>query len=212
MTEDEIWRVVHERRLSVADLLDDLGPEEWDRPTLCAEWRVRDVAAHLTQQQLTVRDELKMLALWRGSVENMTRDAARRKARSASPAQLVAELRETAASRRHTVGVTQLECLIDLLVHEQDIALPLGRRREMPAAAAAIAATRVLTMRFPPPLPSVRGMAGVRLVATDVAWTHGDGPVVEGPMAALLLVCAGRTVALPELSGPGADRLRGNRS
>lgn len=27
-------------------LLDELSPEDWDRPTLCAEWTVRDMVAH----------------------------------------------------------------------------------------------------------------------------------------------------------------------
>ena len=31
-------------------------------------------------------------------------------------------------SRRHNVGVTPYETLIDIVVHGQDIAVPLGRR------------------------------------------------------------------------------------
>ena len=36
MTEDEIWQVIHARRLAVAALLDELTPDEWGRPSLCA--------------------------------------------------------------------------------------------------------------------------------------------------------------------------------
>lgn len=211
MTGDEVWRVIHARRASVIELLDDLAADEWGRPSLCAGWTVHDVAAHLTQQQMTLRDVLAMPRHWKGSMDRTIGDAARRKAAAASPAQIVAELRATAATRRHNLGVTSLETLIDLLVHEQDIALPLGRDRDMPPEVAAVAATRVLTMRFPPPLPSVRRMAGLRLTATDADWTHGAGPEVRGPMAALLLVCAGRTVATSRLDGPGAAMLRGTR-
>ncbi|WP_433365336.1 maleylpyruvate isomerase family mycothiol-dependent enzyme [Actinoplanes sp. CA-142083] len=197
MTEDEIWQVIHARRLSVAGLLDELAPADWARPSLCAGWTVRDVAAHLTLQQMTVRDELAMLLRWRGGgMDRLTADAARRKALS-EPARLTAEIRETAAARRHNAGVTPLETLADLLIHEQDIAVPLGLRREMPPSAAAVVATRLLTMRFPPPLPSVRRVKGRRLVATDVAWTHGDGPPLEGPIATLLLTIAGRVSTRP---------------
>jgi hypothetical protein len=65
----------------------------------------------------------------------------------------------------------------------------------------------VLSMRWPPPLPSVRKLAGFRLSATDTQWSAGDGPEVRGPIAALLLVCTGRAVALPQLSGDGAADL-----
>ena len=46
-------------------------------------------------------------------------------------------------------------------------------------------------------------MRGLRLVATDHAWSVGEGRLVEGPMAALLLLITGRAAALPLLSGPG---------
>jgi uncharacterized protein (TIGR03083 family) len=100
-----------------------------------------------------------------------------------------------------------LETLTDILVHGQDIAIPLGRRHEMPPQAAATATSRVLSMRWPPPLPASRKVAGFRLIATDTSWSAGQGPVVRGPIGALLLVCAGRHVALPQLSGEGADDL-----
>ena len=34
-------------RADLADLLATLTPEQWDAPTLCTEWRVRDVVAHV---------------------------------------------------------------------------------------------------------------------------------------------------------------------
>src|ERR1700751_4872503 len=33
-------------REDFAALLDELSPEQWESPTLCAGWRVRDVVAH----------------------------------------------------------------------------------------------------------------------------------------------------------------------
>jgi hypothetical protein len=62
-------------------------------------------------------------------------------------------------------------------------------------------------MRWPPPLPAARKMAGFRLTATDTPWSFGEGPQVNGPMGALLPVCAGRLAALPQLSGEGAADL-----
>ena len=50
-----------------------------------------------------------------------------------------------------------------------------------------------------------RKLSGFRFAATDCAWSAGDGELVEGPIAAILLLLTGRDAALPQLSGPGAD-------
>lgn len=66
-------------------------------------------------------------------------------------------------------------------------------------------------------VPAVQGGAGwtsgLRLTATDVEWTVGDGAEVRGPIQVLLLLLTGRTgAALPELIGPGVQRLAGERA
>jgi uncharacterized protein (TIGR03083 family) len=203
----QVWQVINQQRTKVADLLEDLSDDEWRQPSLCAGWTIRDVAAHLTLQQLGLTDVIAMMARWRGSMDRTIQDAARRRATALSTGQIIAEIRGTVGSRRHNLGVTHLETLIDILVHGHDIAIPLGRRHDMPAAAAAVAASRVLSMRWPPPLPATRKVNGFRLVATDTPWSSGVGPEVHAPMAALLLVCTGRLAALPQLSGDGAADL-----
>lgn len=45
---DESWQVVVDHRLALAELLAGLSEADWERPSLCAGWRVRDVAAHVT--------------------------------------------------------------------------------------------------------------------------------------------------------------------
>jgi len=101
--------------------------------------------------------------------------------------------------------VTHLEPLIDILVHGQDIAIPLARPRPVPAPAAATAATRVWSMRWP--FAAQRKLRGLRLVATDHPWSAGQGRLVEGPMAAILLLVTGRRAALLQLSGPGVAEI-----
>lgn len=207
MNKNQVWQAIDAQRLRVADLLEQLSEDEWRRPSLCAGWTVRDVAAHLTLQQLGVRDVPAIMRQWRGNMDRTNQHVARVRAAAISTGQIVAEIRGMVGSRRHNLGVTYLETLIDILVHGQDIALPLGRRLDMPPRAAATAATRVLSMRWPPPLPGARKMAGFRLIATDTTWFAGDGPPVYGPIAAILLVCAGRLAALPQLSGAGVADL-----
>jgi uncharacterized protein (TIGR03083 family) len=138
----------------------------------------------------------------------MVCDTARRHA-AVPPARLVAELRAMAGSRRRAPGVSHLEPMLDVLVHGQDIALPLGLPRAMPVAAAAAAATRVWTMGWPMSraFRARTRLRGLQLTATDVGWRAGEGRRVEGPIQAVLLLLTGRTAALDRLSGPGLDRL-----
>lgn len=207
MNRDQIWQAIDAQRTSLTDLLEHLSDDEWLQPSLCAGWTVRDVAAHLTLQQVGPGGALGMMFRWQGSLDNTIQHLARLSAAALTTRQIIAGIRGMIGSRRHTFGVTYLETLTDILVHSQDIALPLGRRLGMPPEAAAVAASRVLSMRWPPPIPSARKMAGVRLSATDTSWSAGDGPEVRAPMAALLLVCCGRLAALPQLSGEAAPDL-----
>ena len=61
MNVDDIWNTIDEQRARTADLLEQLTDDEWRRPSLCDGWTVRDVAAHLTLQQLTVVDFVRMV-------------------------------------------------------------------------------------------------------------------------------------------------------
>ena len=47
MDEERSWELIAAERRALADLLDGLTPEQWEAPSLCAGWRVRDVAAHV---------------------------------------------------------------------------------------------------------------------------------------------------------------------
>jgi uncharacterized protein (TIGR03083 family) len=213
MNDDEIWAAIDAQRLRTADLLDSLTEEEWRRPSLCDGWTVRDVAAHLTLQQLGLLDALGFAVRHPTSMIGLNRVINRSaRFRAEAPVEaLVAELRGMVGSRRHNIGLTSLHPLIDILVHGQDIAIPLRRELPMPAPAAAAAATKVWSTRgtVQGKVFDVLPLDGVQLEATDVEWSVGEGPVVEAPISTLLLLLAGRRVVLPELSGPGADLLRG---
>lgn len=209
MDENTVWAIIDRQRLGLADLLDDLTDEEWNQPSLCAGWRVREVAAHLALAHAGPLWAGVNLMRAAGSFDRMVRDTARRHA-TAPTAQLSAQIRAMIGSRKRAPGVTHLEPLIDVLVHGQDITIPLGRPRSMPVEAAATAATRVWTMRWPldTAFRARSRLAGTQLTATDTDWSVGEGPQVAGPIEALLLLLTGRSVSLRRLSGPGADRLR----
>ena len=106
--------------------------------------------------------------------------------------------------------MTPLETLTDILVHSQDIAVPLGLGLAMRPEAGALAATRRWDTRGTW-LASVNRrlpVEGFRLTATDTDWSRGQGPEVAGPVGALLLLLTGRAAGVSQLSGEGADALR----
>jgi uncharacterized protein (TIGR03083 family) len=205
MDRDTIWGYVESQRLELADLLDGLSADEWERPSLCPGWTVRDVAAHvISSPQARVLPTLAAVVRHRGDFDRMILAEGKRWG-LAPTADIVAQYRRYAGSRKHPPGTSHVEPLLDVLVHGQDIAVPLGRPRPMPPEAAAVAATRVWTKAFP--FKARKRLAGLRFEATDTDWSAGDGAVVRGPMEAVLVTLTGRPHAVARLSGDGTGDL-----
>ncbi len=94
--------------------------------------------------------------------------------------------------------------LVDGMIHHQDIRRPLGQPRTI----AAERLERVLQLVPKNPRLGARPrIKGLPLRATDVDWTHGNGPEVTGPGEALLMTMAGRAEAVADLGGPGQRML-----
>ncbi len=191
MDTDGIWRCVDEQRAGLADLLDGLNAEQWMAPSLCDGWRVRDVAAHLTHSGMppvrmiveAVRSGLRF--------DSMIRRLGRQDPRS--QAEIVAALRAVVGSRVKVPGTSAQQVLIELLVHGQDIAVPLGIDLPMPVDAAVEAAQRLSTMKFP--INARRRLHGIRLVATDADFAAGAGREVSAPIRDIVMVLSGRAEA-----------------
>jgi uncharacterized protein (TIGR03083 family) len=119
---------------------------------------------------------------------------------------IIARIREHAADRRTARVLDVRDSLFDVIVHSQDIALPLGRTVEVPVEPTRRGLDRVWEMGWP--FRAGRRLAGLHLRASDTDWERGDGPTVEGPALALLLLLTGRTTtAAPLLTGSGVARL-----
>lgn len=199
------WTAIAGQRRVLADLLDGLDGDGWERPSLCAAWRIRDVAAHVA---LTPRSPGAVTILARGlrargDFDALNRDLAVEHA--ARIPDLVAALRADAGNRRRPAITTPANLVFDTIVHVQDVAVPLGLRVEPPVEAAVAGAERVWRMGWP--FHARRRLRGLHLRATDAEWSAGEGAEIRGPVRALLLLLTGRTdAALPELTGPGVSR------
>lgn len=94
----------------------------------------------------------------------------------------------------------------EVVVHGDDIRRPLGL--SYPPNPEAVTPCLDMYCKASFPLGSKKRIAGLHLVATDIDWTHGDGPTVSGPALALLSAMTGRAAALDSLTGDGLTTLR----
>jgi hypothetical protein len=65
-----------------------------------------------------------------------------------------------------------------------------------------------LTGPMPIGLVPLRRLRSIRWQATDMDRTWGEGPVIRGRAAELLMAAVGRTSVLDSLNGPGVPLLR----
>lgn len=204
----DVWDRVHAERRALADDLEQLTDEQWRTASLCDGWSVHDVAAHLVANALATPFGLvRGMVRARGDFERMTQEGVDRH-RGATPRETLRRLREVAG--RRTGPPTRLAPLesrfVEEVVHGEDIRRPLGIAHDYDPEAVEGA------LRYQAGTPAAVGggretAARVTLRATDLDLTLGDGPEVRGPALALLLVVAGRAVAMADLDGPGVGLL-----
>lgn len=203
---DTFAEIADERR-GLADLLSGLTAEQQATQSLCSEWRVHDVVAHLVVPlEVGIPRFAVAMLVSRGNFDRanvrLTREQARRPF-----GELLEVLRSKADTRFTPPGAGPEAPLTDVLVHGLDIRWPLGLPRVIPEQ-------RLRTSLDYVTDPASRGVVakgtleGLRFEADDIDWTHGSGPVVRGPAEALLLALTGRTAALDHLGGDGAPTLR----
>ena len=202
---DEHRRLHDQENADFSAYLHGLDAADWERPSLCEGWRVRDVVGHvLDGNELRLLTLPVRLARFGFSSDRSGRAMSIVRAEGRTPAELVRDF----DARDPWAGTCRVFppplVLLDRLVHHQDIRRALGHPRTIPEE------RLVATLERAPRLGSVfrarKRTKGLSFVATDVPWTWSDGggPAVEGPGEALLLAMLGRAHPLPELTGPGA--------
>ncbi|MFF9641413.1 maleylpyruvate isomerase family mycothiol-dependent enzyme [Kitasatospora aureofaciens] len=197
-------QIAAERR-ELAGVFTGLTAEQWNSPSLCEGWRVREVVAHMSTgfRHSTART-LGELVRSGGNVHRMADRVARRDAAMLTEDRLAAALAEHAEHPwRPPVG-GRIAALAHDAVHGLDVTVALGLRARLPLprAAALLGTVSARSLRF-----FGARLEGVRLRATDLDWSYGQGPLpVEGRAEHLLLVAYGRRVPAGLLSGAGAER------
>lgn len=201
----DIWPTVHAERRSLIDDVSGLTDEQWRTPSLCSDWTVHDVLAHLLSAARMTPP--KFAVKFASAGFNFNKFAAGEVARQGAggPAATLAAFRADQERTSAPPGPKET-WLGENFVHGEDIRRPLGIAHQFPLEEVA------RTIRFYAGSNAIIGgktrVAGLTLKATDIDCVVGEGPVVEGPAVALMLAATGRPIALDELSGPGLDELR----
>ncbi|WP_403020897.1 maleylpyruvate isomerase family mycothiol-dependent enzyme [Salinibacterium sp. GXW1014] len=204
-SDDHLWELMRAERAALADDLAGLSDEQWRAGTLCGEWSVEDVVAHLTAAGSM--NQWAWLRSMLGARFNMHVHNQRRidEHRGATPAETLKRFRAVVGSTTAPSGDT-VAYLGEVVVHAQDIRRPLGLTRVPDVAALTPVAEFFAARNFAVNSKSL--VAGLRLEASDGRFSSGAGPLVAGTTLALVMAMAGRGAYLDELDGPGVEVLR----
>jgi uncharacterized protein (TIGR03083 family) len=192
--------IAAERR-RVADELETLTPAQLATGSLCGAWSAHDIGAHLlVPLVLPTRVVALSFVKNRGNFDKVNVDLVKKVA-VRSIGEIAAGLRAKAGHRFRPPGYGFEAPLTDLLVHGEDFRRPLGLGHDFDPVALRTSLDFLVTRKaegiFRP-----KGLgAGRRLVASDLDWSSGAGPVVEATASDLVMALAGRPVEGVDLRG-----------
>lgn len=205
MTRPDLMALAEAEPTDLLTLLRTLTEPQWSARSLCRQWTVRDVALHLVSYEELARPTLVGVFLRGGLRVSRVNDVALRRYRNLDPDGILELLARNLRPVGLTSGFRGGIALTDGTIHHQDIRRALDLPRTIPPD------RLVPVLNFAagaPTLPAKNNITGLTLNATDVAWSRGEGPEVNGPGEALLMAVSGRRTALDELDGPGLETLR----
>ncbi len=176
-------------RRRLGDLLSQLNESEWDTPSLCAGWRVREVAAHLTMPFRTSVPSLVWgLVSSRFSFNRYADRSARRDTARMSSRELVQALLDNIDNPWQPPGGGPVGALSHDVIHGLDITEPLGLPGPpAPRIAAVLDNTRPKNLAY-----FGVDLSGIQLEATDAPLRLGAGEPVTLPAKDILLIVTGR--------------------
>ncbi|MGW1344659.1 maleylpyruvate isomerase family mycothiol-dependent enzyme [Kribbella sp. NPDC002412] len=191
-------------RSDLVAMLDGLQQEDWDKPSLCEGWRVREVVAHITMPfRMSMPRFLLGMVRAGGNFNKLSDRQARQDAAELSAHELTECLRQNVNHPWKPPGGGYEGALSHDVIHGLDITVALGIDRHVPEDRM----RRILDATKPRQLKYFGvDLTGIQLRATDLDWTHGTGEVLSGQAQDLLLVLCGRTLPSHHLTGRPAAR------
>lgn len=204
-----LWSLVAAERGALADDLAGLTDEQWNTPSLCSGWSVRHIVAHLTAAASTGPGAFITQLAMAGFNFDKYANAGLARRLGDSPVQTLAAFRAIQNSTTSPPG-PKPTWVGEVIVHGEDARRPLAIPHAYDPEALRLAADFYQGSNTL--IGAKNRIAGLTLKATDQDWTHGAGPLVEGPMLSLVMAMTGRRSHVDDLAGPGVDPLRSRTS
>lgn len=202
------WPMIEADRRALSGYLSGLSADEWKQQSLCADWTVEEVVAHMLVIPTVSKGKIFLNFLRSGfNLDRFSAKMVDRITSENSPEQLASALGEAAGARNTPPGLKPLGILSEVLVHAGDISEAVGKPLAFPTDHYVAGLDYLKDVQ--PALGSRKRIEGLHLDATDADWSHGEGPLVEGTAQHLTLAVTGRKAVLDHLSGDGVDTLRG---
>ena len=201
----DIWPVIHDERKALVTDLKSRPGEDWATPSLCGEWTVRDMLAHMTSTASLTPPAFFAKMIASGFSFEKVQASGVATNRGSSPADTMARFEAVVDSVKHPPGPVD-SWLGETIVHAEDIRRPLKIEHRYPTEAVVRVADFYQGSNLL--IGSKRRIEGLTLRATDADWSHGTGPEVSGPILSLVMAMTGRKEPLDDLTGDGVATLR----
>jgi uncharacterized protein (TIGR03083 family) len=188
----------------LAGIFSELSDEQFAKQSLCSEFTIHLVLAHLVAQHSTsVLKRGLTIARHRRNRPLAQLELAQKVGAASSAALLEQYVGLIEHSEEHSPKLVTQQ-LADTVIHTVDVCRPLGLAVPMVefdfATVLSFLASDTALLEFvAAPLPNVT------FVATNAAWRAGRGPEVTGASLDLALAMTARPNATRGLSGPGVE-------
>ena len=198
MTDPQSW--VPPTYEGLAELLATAAVEVWDAPSLCEQWLVRHVIAHVTMPARLTPEQFGAEMAAAGGDFTVLSDSVATRDASLPVTDLLDQLRGPSLHAWQPPGDGAAAALSHAVIHSLDVTIALDRPAVAPAQATAAALDQ---------LTAARGtwfgvdLTDVRIEAADMDWSWGNGQLVRADSGSLVALLSGR--ALPD----GRAMLRG---
>jgi uncharacterized protein (TIGR03083 family) len=201
----DLWTLIAAERGALADDLAGLTPGQWASPSLCSDWTVRDIVAHLTSAASTSPAAFFAQFAQAGFNFDKYANAGISRRLGADTDATLAGFRAVQGSRTSPPG-PKPTWIGEVVVHAEDIRRPLGIAHGYDPDAVREAADFYKGSNTL--IGAKNRIAGLALKATDQNWSTGTGPAVEGPLLSLVVAMTGRSAPVDDLTGEGVETLR----
>lgn len=194
------WRLIDEERQLLGEVLQALEPDTWGSQTLCGNWGVRQVVAHLSAAGSTGTGGWLANMVRSGFDTNRHNDRLLVRNLGQDWQETLARYQSLSTSRVAPLGSVR-GMLGEVLVHGQDIARPLKIELVPSGGAVREVAEFFAAKNFA--VNSKSMIKDISLIAVDDEFTTGSGPEVRGSLLDLVMAMAGRGEVCSKLEGSG---------